>query len=157
MDEEGLSPEPMATYRRIRLLWSWVLFTPILYLILAIVMQHYGWVETFPQARHPWDRAAAWVTVVAVTVLLLIALVWLRLRRPRVIHKLANDPAQALRRWTLNFYFMAALCELLTFTGLVYFILSGRMWAVLAGGAAAYIGYALAYPSHQELSALEGE
>ena len=40
---------------------------------------------------------------------------------------------------------------------LVYFIVSGRMWAILAGGAAAYAGYALAYPARREVADLAGD
>lgn len=152
MNDDGLPPpDPAATWQRIRLIWSLSLLTPILYLILARVMQHYGWIETFPQARHPWDFPAARVSIAAVSALLLLALVWLRVRRPRIVQKLSDDSALALRGWVLNFYFMAAISEILAFMGLVYLIISGHMWAVLAGGAAAYLGYALAYPARKEL------
>lgn len=143
------------TYQRIRRLWSFVLISPILYLFLARAMVALDWVETFPQARHPWDSGVARWSLGTVAAVVLATVGWLRWRRPRVVRMLADDAARALRRWVWYFYAMATLSDSITFLSLVYFILSGHIWAILIGGAGTYLGYALTYPMQQDLADLK--
>lgn len=149
-----LPPTALEMHERARRLWHFVLVTPILYLVLARVFVALGWVETFPQARHPWDTPLSRSLLGALAVAVFAAIVWTRLRLRALVRNWATeDPAQAVRRWTFSFYLMATLADSLSFLGLVYFSLSGKMWALLAGGTLTYIGYAIAYPSRRDLAA----
>ena len=79
-------------------------------------------------------------------------LTWRRTHLPRVV---LDDHAEALRRWTRNFYLRLSLCDSLAFLGLFYYLLSANTWALLAGGAAAYVAYLFVYPREQDGQALE--
>ena len=141
-------------YQRMHRLWSWTLLSPIIYLFVARGMIALGWVETFPQARHPWDNALGRTVVILIVLGMFGGIVWLRLRRQSLIREHSDDLPQALRRWTWNFYLMASLADALAFVGLAYFIMSGRLWSILVGGALTYLGYALAYPARRDLNSL---
>jgi hypothetical protein len=111
-------------------------------------------VDTAPDAPHPWDTSLVRSIFVLVSLGTVLALAWFCWRRPRRARELASDPARAANRWTRDFYIMASLADTLAFIGLVYFLVSARYWALLAGGAAAYLGYAACYPRRRELSGL---
>ena len=142
-------------YGRVRRWWSWALLTPIIYLLLAWAMDKGGWVETHKDAVHPWDIPATRGVIVGLAAALLVGLGWFRVRRSLCLRRLDHELTHLLSSWTRQFYVMAALSDSLAFLGLVYFLLSGRPWVLLAGGAVSYIGYALTYPPRSDLNGLK--
>jgi hypothetical protein len=150
---------PLAPYfdqlqRRTQLLWVWALLTPILYLTLAWAFQSWGWVITAPAAPHAWDTPTARLLAGGLAGAMLATLGWFRWQRPRLARRLADRPAEVARLWTRYFYIMATLSDSLAFLGLLCFLVSAHTLALLGGGAAAYIGYALCYPRRNELAGL---
>ena len=142
-------------HHRNRRLWSWALLTPMLYVALAWFFEHQGWVSTSPDADHRWDRDLSRWIILLLAASVGIGLFWLRLRRGRDVLFYRDDPDRAIHRWTWNCHITCALADALGFLGLMYFALSGRRWALIAGGVAAYMAYAAAHPSHRNLKPLD--
>ena len=169
----------MNEYEKIRRMWAWALLTPLLYLGLAWVLENWGWIKTTADAPHPWDNGFGQGVVVAIALGIAVALVWHRLRWSILLQHTdqpssdfsdeeksedsdlppsSPDPepqASDLKprsSHTREFYVMAALSDSLAFMGLFYFAMSGRRWALLVGGVAAYLGYAISHPRRADFS-----
>ncbi len=127
---------------------------PIIYLLLAWMMEHWRWVETYEGAAHPWDVPTVRGMVGGLAVTLLLSLAWFRVRRTFSLRRPETDQFGPLRFWTRQFYLMVTFSDALAFLGLIYFFVSGRLWALFVGGALAYLGYALTYPTYGDLDRL---
>jgi hypothetical protein len=149
-----LSPALNAAWRRVHTLWTFALGTPILYMLAAWLMDAWGWVDRHSAASHPWDNPAGRLAVGGLAAGLALAAIVMRFYRSRRVRRAAADARDAIGRWTMHFYIMASLADSLAFLGLVYYLISGRRWSILAGGAAAYLAYALAYPPQSDLHGL---
>ena len=132
-------------------IWSMSLATPILYLAIAWVINWIGWVETGPQVERSLDTPAVWAALFVLGGAALgVGAIW-RAWRPARLAGLQEDPDPALDRWMFSFYVSAGAADLTAFLGLVGFILTSRHEALLIGGVAGYLGYALAYPARGEV------
>ena len=102
---------------------------------MAWVKEHWRWVESYEGAAHPWDVPTVRGMVGGLAVTLLVLLVWFRVRRTISLRRPETDPFGPLRYWTRQFYFMVSFSDALAFFGLIYFFVSGRLWALFVGGA----------------------
>jgi hypothetical protein len=138
----------------VRQLWHWLLLTPIAYLLLARLGVRLGWIDADPAAPHPWDNPWGRWGVGIATAVIVGGLLWVRRLRRVTVRMPADDPGAALRRWVWDFYLTAAFCDTLALLGFIFFAVSGREWALLAWGAAFYLGDLLVYPRPSELEGL---
>lgn len=144
-------PEALANNRR---LWKFALITPIMYLLLGQLIVALDWFDPSPETPRPYDTPLTqtiFLLAAAAIVVALAVLVWRRTRLPQAI---LADPGLAVGRWTRNFYIHLSLCDSFAFIGLFYYILSAKVWALFAGGAAAYLTYLLVYPRESDSEAL---
>ena len=129
--------------------------TPLLYLAIGFAVER--WVDLRPQpgAARAWDNVVSQTVLAVLDVSAFLGLVFLRLTTRRRVRRRADDPEAALDVWQRDFFKMAMLADSLAGLGFVYFLISGRVWALAAGGAAAYTAYALICPKRLDLRALE--
>ncbi len=129
-------------------IWALSLSTPILYLALAWLFEWLGWVDTDPQATHPWDTPIVRALLAALAAVALLVAAAARLWRARdLAHRLEADPDAALNRWTTGFYTGAGAADSAALIGFIAFVLTARHEALLLGGVAGYLGYAISYPT----------
>lgn len=140
--------------KKARRLWNIAMFSPLLYLMIAWILERNEIVDTSPDSKHPWDTSVIQGALIVLLCLIGAMLVWLRIARVSQIRMNLDNRMVVLTRWTRNFFLMAAISDVLGVLGLIYFMISGEKWAVLAGGVAAYLGYLLAYPRASELDPL---
>lgn len=154
-NDETLAPGVEDVYRDVVRYWQWALISPLIYLGLALLADSRGWVEPVGAGDHPLDGPALIGALAVVTLLCLTGVGWLRATWRSGVMELREDPAGALRFWRRRFIAMACLSDLIACCGLVYYVLSGRMIAVLVLGVVAYVAYALAYPRPGDLTELD--
>lgn len=147
--------DPQAAYERLHHVWSWVFATPIIYLLLAWILLASGLVLSAGSAVHPWDQAPARWAFAVVGLIDLALLIVIRLRRRAAINAALPNRAAALRRYSWNFFATICLSDGLSFLGLVYFCVAGRLLGVLIGGLLTFIGYFIATPHRSDLADLQ--
>lgn len=135
--------------RRLRLLWMLGCVTPLIYLLiahgvdLAWFRKSGGGLMTLSDTGHGWllhGFATAGIVLAAVV----LTLRALPARRAPVAQ---SDPAAGLRGFRRRVLAMVALSDFTAGLGLILFLLTGDLRAVLAGGITAYLLYAVSYPS----------
>ncbi len=152
---EGRIPAPhkvSENEQQVHGLYHWALASPPLYVAIAFLFMFSGWIDTTIGAPHLYDRP--WLRIAfACTGAILLALVTAgRFMRRRHVMQMRSEPAAAADRWRLDSYIMMGLADALGLLGLVYFALSGRQWAVIAGGVLAYVAYWIARPDPRDLN-----
>ena len=140
-----------AQHRKALLLWSVSLSSPILYIILAWLIQFQGWIQVGPHVERTLDTHGWHGLLVALGAAALAIVVLLRRRRLARLRRTDVGPERALSGWMMDFFLGATAADAAAFVGLVGFLLTSRHEALLIGGMAGYLGYAMAYPSRGEL------
>jgi hypothetical protein len=147
-------PEPLAAAcASMQRRWALALLTPVAYAIVATLMRARHWLDR-PSLVERWDGPLGWSFLGSVGAALIAGLALGRHRQRAHILRLAGEPEVALRRWIVDFHVLAALADALAFLGLLACALTGRSWPLLAGGALAYLGYAVARPRRSDLAGL---
>ena len=147
-------PEPLAAAcASMQRRWALALLTPVAYAIVATLMRARHWLDR-PSLVERWDGPLGWNLFGGLVAALIVGLALCRRRQRANVLRLANEPDAALRRWIVDFHVMAALADALAFLGLLACALTGRSWPLLAGGALAYLGYAVARPRRSDLAGL---
>ena len=124
-------------------------------MLVARGVQALGWAEPIVKAASWLGESVIAAVLGALFAGLAAALIWVRRRRAALVVRWIENPALAVSRWSVNYYVTAVLADSMAFAGLVGCLTLGRQWVLLAGGAAAYAGYALAFPRRRDLKPLE--
>ena len=152
-EQNALPPTPDEELLRLKLLWYFACTTPLIYLLIAHGVQvvwfdRPGYSGGFSSlsARH-----GRLLLGILVTAALAIAL-WLAYWRwkPFEIPSLPSDqkPITALLAlFKRRVFSMMALSDLTAASGLIIFLLTANMRALLLGGCAAYLMLLIAYPA----------
>ena len=142
------------TLRRAREIWHWALLSPLVYLLIAIGIDQAGWIDAEPLAPRPLDTPTIQGIILGLALAAIATLIFARVQQQRILRGAAGPAQPAVREhlerllalWRRRYYLALAMADALAFLGLIYFLISARMWALMAAGAAAYLAYAACYP-----------
>ncbi len=139
-------------HRKALTLWTVSLSSPILYIVLAWLLQSQGWISFSSSVERLYDTQLWHALLLAAGAAALAVVALWRLRRRARLRRTGVHLERALSGWMTDFFIGTWAADATAFVGLVGFLLTGRQEALLIGGLAAYAGYALAYPSRKELA-----
>ena len=147
---EPLDSELEASYSSSRRMWSLALVTPILYLLLGMMCESMGWTAN-PEDRQEWDSPLILGGMSAGCALLFGLTIWRKFSLRRAMRRVPAGGRLAATLWRREALRMLMLADSQGFVGLVIFLISTRNEALLAGGVAAYLTYAVACPARSDL------
>jgi len=142
------------TIRQLQFYWCGLLCLPLAYLGGCIAIQKWwfgpaGRHGLLPLSQHP-NESAVLAAVCGLTALLAEALlVFLRRRFGKWLEEAAQNMAEFLRLLRRRLLILGALCDLVSFFGVIYYVLDGDLRAMLAFGILAYVLYAQIFPQER--------
>jgi hypothetical protein len=138
-----------AELARLRTLWLFYLLSPLIYLIVALVIDYYIYKPNnrsfvvLSDSTYRLLLLASGALGLAAEILILRFKPWFE---KRILNAL-QDPALFRKRLTMRTFILAGICDLVALLGLLLFLVRGDIRAVFCFGLLALIYYAQVYPS----------
>ena len=139
-------------YRRCLRYWRLAIFTPILYLLICLFVQHRFFSHRETSGFWPLPEKVyqtIWILLLAGCALIIPLILWLKSNGwlqtapGNHTHNSEEQPHRLMMRYT----FLLALCDLIAAFGCILFLLQGEINVMLNFGFCAMAAYAAIHPS----------
>ena len=136
--------------KRIRGLWRICLCLPMAYLFVCAAVNYYYFIPRSQIGIYPLSQSTyelAFFSGLIVALGIEAAIFMLRRDTKAYLVARAHSPRELIESYRWRFFIMAALCDTVSFIGVILFLLNGTLKAVFIFGLLALICYAQIHPS----------
>jgi len=157
---EEFKEEANDVVRRLQGYWMGMLVLPLLYLLACLAIGKYWFDRKGIDGLSPLSRDGAIVfwTVLGIAALTGSCLILnLEERFSQWLDEAADDPLEFFRLLSRRLLILGAICDVVSFLGVIYFLVDANIMPMAATGAYGYMLYAQIYPHKKVLKKLRLE